>query len=88
MTPEIFTQATTIVKRPEGWDDEVHGVFHQFGAWVTPDSALSAWRPTKEEMALLNGGGIIVLRTIAPFEVAVTLDVCRAKPLSEDMARA
>jgi len=88
MTPEIFAQATDIVRVPEGWDHEEYGVFRPFGAWKLSHATLSVWRPTPEELALLIGGGVVVIRTISPEMIPLTIDVNKTRVMALGMGEA
>lgn len=62
MTPTKITDATHVFRAPPGWDVETYGECSDLQVRkLTGDICQSAWRPSKEELAILNAGGTVIL---------------------------
>ncbi len=80
MTPHHFKGEESVLEAPPAYDHhgplgEIVGLPVQFfsGAFR---GYRSVWRPSPEELALLNAGGGIMLDVIAPAVFPVALNVC------------
>lgn len=68
MIPQKFTAANVLLKAPEDHDEQKYGpcidlpmFFDRLHGVMT-----SIWKPTDEELAVLNSGGGVALRVITP----------------------
>ena len=61
MRPAAISGATHTFSAPKGWDESVSGPCADLDVRRTDDICESAWRPTAEELAALNAGGVVVL---------------------------
>lgn len=88
MKPEAFTGANNLLKAPENWDEKTYGVCPDLPVAQGNGMTLSCWRPSMEEIALLVGGGLVLLTVVGESMPAVQLDVAHSKDANEGMARA
>lgn len=88
MTPEIFTGANTLLKGPEDWDVETMGRCSDLPAFVGNGLVMSVWRPTKEEIALLAGGGVVLLTLVTDAPPPAQVEVVHTTDACGDMAQA
>lgn len=79
MNPERVYGFTNILAPPENWNPQEHGDCVALAVRVAQDAGLisiaSAWRPTPEELVLLNAGGVVVLNVLGRSHPAVSLAV-------------
>jgi hypothetical protein len=86
--PEPFTGANNLLKAPENWDEKMYGVCPDLPVAQGNGMTLSCWRPSMEEIALLVGGGLVLLTVVGELQPAVQLDVVHTKDAEMGMARA
>lgn len=88
MKPEPFTAAQAFIKAAEGWPTEEMGTLHDIPAYVGKGVTISMWRPSKEELALLQGGGMIMLTQCTTQPPSAQLEVYHTAHVSSNMPRA
>jgi len=80
MRPILFEGANQRYGQPEGWDEGKLGPCGELSVqriWY-PDiqayTVTSMWKPTKEELALLNAGGSVAITTLTPHPVPMKVE--------------
>jgi hypothetical protein len=61
MTPTRISGHTHTFSAPDGWDESAHGPCIDLSVRKDGETYQSTWRPTPEELATLNDGGVVVL---------------------------
>lgn len=74
MEPVKIEGADTELGSPPGLERELGGLFVRFEAIGEHNVYASAWKPTAQELKLLNEGGAVVLRCIS-VQVPVSMSV-------------
>ncbi len=69
---------------PANWDEEKMGTCDSLSVIVRDGVTYSAWRPSEEELALLNDGGVVVLTVASEGHPPVMLDVQPGKYLTKE----
>lgn len=88
MTPEPFTGVNTMMKAPENWNEAQLGPCHDMPVFIGNGIVLSTWRPSEEEIALLVGGGSVLLTVAGTNMPPVQVEVVRRSALDGGMAQA
>lgn len=88
MKAEPFAGANTFLGAPDGWDAEQHGPCEGIPVYIGRGLAISVWRPTQEEIALLVGGGVLTMTVVGSSMQPVKLDVMHTDTLTQGMAEA
>jgi hypothetical protein len=85
MTPENFPQANSIFGPPEGMAESQVSQIHSYVGSVNGGSCdgapvvITAWRPSPEELEVLNAGGLVYLSclyALPPHFVGVNFQQC------------
>lgn len=74
MTPIHFPGETHIYKSPADWDATQHGPCADLPVRRTDDFAISRWKPSHDELCLLNAGGAVEI-AIAGCQPAIAVGV-------------
>jgi len=74
MIPTTIKDANRTYVRPSDWDASLQGECVDLPVRVQDDLHQSAWRPTPDELAILNAGGVAVL-TVWGHQPVVALGV-------------
>jgi hypothetical protein len=87
MKPTVHPSTTRVLKPPKDWNHEAMGVCDDLAITDTQTphglpQILSFWRPTTEELQLLQSGGAIVMSIIAVSIPPVSLAVVPAWPVT------
>lgn len=66
MRPAVIAGATKIFSKPKDWDEERDGKCVDLHVRINPEQRTceSAWKPSAEELAALNAGGVVVLSVV------------------------
>lgn len=66
MTPAVIANWTKVFGKPKDWDEEKLGRCVDLHVRIKPEQRTceSAWRPSAEELAALNAGGVVVLSVV------------------------
>ena len=86
MTPEPFTGCNVLVRPPNNWDVSTMGPCMALPAYVGRGLIVTAWRPDPAELALLVGGGVIIMTVMASAPNPTMLAVVRTGATLERMA--
>lgn len=87
MVPEPFEGANKLVKVPEGVPDHM-GPVYPIPMKVGHSVAMSIWRPSREEIALLSGGGVVLLTSLTADERPCQIEVMQTRVADSGMAQA
>jgi hypothetical protein len=61
MKPINFAQSNLTLNAPDNWDEEANGPCDSLPVLALPGTTSSVWRPSPEELQILNEGGAIIL---------------------------
>lgn len=76
MIPHHFHGQTHVLEAPQGWDHKERGECGCLPIMARDGYLTSVWRPSADELTMLNSGGGIVLHIAANAHPVVALDVC------------
>ena len=88
MQPEPFTGVQSVIKAPPGWDHQHMGAMHDIPAYVGRGLTITTWRPTPQEMALLQAGGVVLVTQVTTEPTAFQVEVMSTKQMNGGMAQA
>lgn len=66
MTPHYFAGQDRVLEAPEGYDHENLGECGALAVAFVDGGCLSVWKPTPEELEMLNSGGGVTLWVAGP----------------------
>ena len=72
----IFEGVTNIAKAPPDWDEEKYGPCADLPVQIADGYCRSIWKPSPEQLAILNAGGGFVLDIVGNKQPVVAVNVC------------
>lgn len=88
MVPEPFNGANVLVKAVEDWPVQTMGPMYDIPGTHKNGLFITAWRPNDHEMALLNGGGVVLLTAVTDKPFSGQVEVMPTSLTVDTMARA
>ena len=88
MQPEPFNGVHAVIKGPPDWPEDRMGPMHDIPAYVGKGLTMTTWRPSREEIALLSGGGIVLVTQVTTEPVPFQVEVMTTKQMNAGMAQA
>jgi hypothetical protein len=88
MTPVAFPRVNCIFGPPRDWVRERDGDCQHLPVAVAGSLMTSAWRPTPEQLAVLNAGGLVTLTVCGSVHPPVMLDAMSERGLELQSAAA
>lgn len=88
MTPEPFAGSNVLLKAPAGWNEEMNGPCMDQAAFVGNHRVVTVWRPDQEEIALLVGGGVLVLTLVTESAPPTQVRVLHSHVVNNGLASA
>jgi hypothetical protein len=87
MVPEVFEGVNKLVKVPDGVPHDM-GPVYPIPMKVGHNVSMSIWRPSREEIALLSGGGVVLLTALVADERTYQVEVMQTRVADSGMAQA
>lgn len=84
MNPVQFEGANLCLKAPEGWDEEKNGPCADLHVLSANAMMHSVWKPSEEELAILNAGGGVVLTIHSDKHPAVSLSTTELQVIKDN----
>lgn len=78
-----FAESNFCYKAPKDWDETTNGPCADLHVFQNDGSISSVWKPSAEELAMLNAGGAVVLTVVANFQPPVRLWTAPIEPITE-----
>jgi hypothetical protein len=76
-----FVGQTTVLGPPPGWDNSRNGPCGGLPVMAHGGRLLSCWRPSAEELEMLNAGGHVVLAVVGEMHPPVSVNVAKVEEL-------
>ena len=84
MIPIRFASANAALSAPKDWDEEANGPCQDLPVLQTNSGFLSVWKPSEEELAILNEGGAVYLTVMGVTHPVVQLGTTELSPPEEE----
>lgn len=80
MKPSVIFGATNELGAPQNWNTEVHGPCAKLFVRIDGDVFQSAWKPSPQELQILNEGGAVVIGLVgAQLAMNVVVEPARSR---------
>jgi hypothetical protein len=76
MIPQYFHGAQRTLEAPQGWDHKVQGECGGLPVMRDGSALVSVWKPSAEELEMLNRGGGVVLSLLVSGHPVTAVGVC------------
>jgi hypothetical protein len=87
MTPVVPPGANLVLQAPSNWDVEANGPCEDLHVIKRSELIISVWKPTMEELKMLNEGGFVMLTVHSNDFPPTSLSTCMITATKEDAPR-